>query len=205
MLRLTICSIALAACAICPAAASTITMDFQAYIDGEDQLIIRGPTLQWHHLTFAAVGRYAGANLPTVITTAIDGVTQMDAVQWIPTWPLPPPDEIRFEAFSSIFTGLTPAFPVSDVSVSLDVIQARSLLTIAQQPSLANGFTLILDFDDNAPSGPAFYEGEITFSTGPTAIPEPAPRYLFATALLMFLPWRKLSKTRDSAIHRYSV
>jgi hypothetical protein len=175
------------------ATAATITMDFRAYIDGEDQLIIRGPTLQWHHLTFAAVGRYAGANVPTVITTELDGVTQMNAVQWIPHWPLPPPDEIRFEAFSDIFTGLTPALPISDVSVSLDVIQARSLLTIAQQPSLANGFTLILDFNDNAPSGPDFYEGEITFSTGPTAIPEPTPRYLFTTGLVMLLAWGTLS------------
>ena len=37
-----------------------ITLEISALIDGRDQLIIQGDTLQWHHFDFAAVGRHLG-------------------------------------------------------------------------------------------------------------------------------------------------
>ena len=43
------------------ARAEIITLEVQALIDGIDQLIIQGNTLQWHHLDFAAVGRWGGS------------------------------------------------------------------------------------------------------------------------------------------------
>jgi hypothetical protein len=65
----------------------TITIDIQAFIDGRDQLIIQGNTLQWDHIDYAAVGRYLGANEPTIITTTLNGVTQLNQTDWYPTWP----------------------------------------------------------------------------------------------------------------------
>ncbi len=79
---------------------------FEALIDGRSQLIIDGTTLQWAHFDFAAPGRHEGANEPTIITAVQNSDVILDKVEWIPDWPLPPPDEIRFEAVSSIFTGL---------------------------------------------------------------------------------------------------
>ena len=48
---------------------TTLTIEIQAHIDGEDILIIDDNTLRWHHLTFAAVGRHEGGNQPTTIST----------------------------------------------------------------------------------------------------------------------------------------
>ena len=36
----------------------TITLDITAFIDGRDQLIIQGETLQWHHFDFCGCGAY---------------------------------------------------------------------------------------------------------------------------------------------------
>jgi hypothetical protein len=37
--------------------AAAFVVEIEALIDGRDQLIIQGNTLQWHHLRSAAVGR----------------------------------------------------------------------------------------------------------------------------------------------------
>ena len=79
--------------------AAAFVVEIEALIDGRDQLIIQGNTLQWHHLRFAAVGRHDGRNEPTVISTQLNGVTIMDGVEWIPQWSAPPPDRINSEEF----------------------------------------------------------------------------------------------------------
>src|SRR5579872_1091445 len=152
-----------------PASADTVTIDVRAFIDGRDLLIIKGHTLQWHHLDNAAVGRHQGdgnGNEPTIITTTRNGKTVMDHVNWIPNWPFPPPNEIRFEAFSSVFDTLKPHIPTDDaMTVTLTPIAARSSLTIAQLPSPSNDFTTILDFNDDPVGGADWYEALLTIST----------------------------------------
>jgi Domain of unknown function DUF11 len=143
----------------------TITLDITAYIDGRDQLIIQGGTLQWHHFDFAAVGRWGGANVPTTISTTLDGAPVLTKFNWTPDWPLPPPNEIRFEAFSSIFSGLDPSLPDSSMTVTLTPIQARDSVSIVQSPSASNGQTLIVEFNDDPSGGPAFYEVLLTIET----------------------------------------
>ena len=128
-------------------------------------MIIQGNTLQWNHFDYAAPGRLDGVNYPTIITTTLNGVTQMNGVDWIPTWPLPPPDPIRFPAMSSVFTGLTPAIP-DTTDVTLTVITARDSLTIAQLPTASNDFTTLLEFNDDPSAGAAWYEGLLTFGSG---------------------------------------
>ena len=123
------------------AQAQIYTLEIRAFIDGRDQLIIKGDTLQWHHFDHAAVGRWLGSNDVTTITTTLDGVTVLDHVNWIPDWPEPPPAEIRYEATSSVFTGLSPALPQSPMSVSLEIFQARYRLEVIQQPTALNNYT----------------------------------------------------------------
>ena len=142
-----------------------ITLDVSAYIDGRDELIIQGNTLQWDHFDFAAPGRLDGVNYPTIITTTLNGVTQMNGADWIPTWPFPPPDPIRFPTLSSVFTGLTPTIP-GTTDVSLNVIQARESMSIAQLPSASNNYTTLLEFNDDIEPGAAWYEGLLTFVSG---------------------------------------
>lgn len=160
------------------APAQVVTIDIQALIDGRDQLILRGNTLQWHHLDFAAVGRVKSLNEPTVITTALNGLTVMDHLGWIPYWPSLPPDEIRFEAFSSTFSIVTPSIPQTEVSVVLDIFQGREAVNIVQFPTDSNSFTTILEFNDNFTPGDANYAARLTY----TVVPEPS-----ALCLMTFL------------------
>jgi hypothetical protein len=166
--------------------AGTATYDIQAYIDGRDLLYIQGDTLQWHHLDYAAVGRWGGGNEPTIISSSLDGTPVMTDVDWYPTWPAPPPDEIRYPAWSSTFTGLDPAFPGAGISsVTLTPIVARYSLSIYQQPTMANGYTLVLDFNDDPIPGPAWYEGLVTVTT----VPDGGMSLLFLGLSLSGLAW----------------
>ena len=76
------------------ASASSVVLDISAYIDGRDLLIVHGDTLQWHHLDYAAVGRWHGTNQPTIISTSLDSIAQINNMLWVPRWPAAPPDEI---------------------------------------------------------------------------------------------------------------
>lgn len=149
--------------------ATTMTIQIEALIDGRDLLIVKDNTLQWHHLDFAAVGRHLGQNEPTYITTTLDGIVAMNHVAWVPDWPLPPPNEIRFDALSSIFTGLVPNFPEEGASVLIDLIDVRGAVDIEQTPNSANDFTLLVDFNDDPLGGSAWYTVVIRVE-----VPEPA-------------------------------
>jgi hypothetical protein len=166
--------------------ADTLTYDINALIDGRDLLIIQGNTLQWHHLDYAAVGRYGGQNLPTVVSSTDDGATVLNKYQWIPTWPLPPPDEIRFEAYSSVFSGLAPALPTTGrLGITVAPVDAGGSwclsepgrdtcgsVSIFQFPDTTNGNTAIVDFNDDPIGGAAFYTVQISVDTG-GSVPEP--------------------------------
>ncbi len=166
-----------------PAQAGTIALDIKALIDGRDDLIIQGDDLQWHHLDFAAVGRWEGFNVPTLVSTTVDGNPIMSDYAWTPDWPLPPPDEIRFEAYSSVFTGLDPGIPSQVTSVSVQVQQnVRTLVDIVQYPSAANAYTTIVEFNDDPFPGPAAAWATITFTTA--SVPEPSPVFLLGSGIL---------------------
>ncbi|MGA2265825.1 MAG: PEP-CTERM sorting domain-containing protein [Phycisphaerae bacterium] len=172
--------VALAAAVSAASANITMSLDIRAYTDGRDLLVIQGDTMQWHHLDFAAVGRWgkdiddsnAWANEPTILSTTLNGATVMNGYAWLPDWPGHPwPDEIRDEdSFSAVFSSLTPALPATDMTVDLTAIQARSELSIFQYPTAANGYTLILDFNDDDPSGADWYEAKVDINY----VPEPA-------------------------------
>lgn len=155
------------------AAATTITVEIEAMIDGRDWLIITGNTLQWHHFDYAAVGRHEGLNEPTIISTKLNNVVQMDHVSWFPEWPEEPPAEIRYEAFSSVFTNLVPSVPPTDMvieDVTLILIQSRWATTLKE-------FTedsVIIEFNDNPPANPDWYKVQVNIDV----IPEPATVFL---------------------------
>lgn len=175
-----------------PAQAGTIVLDIKALIDGRDDLIIQGDTLQWHHFDFAAVGRWEGFNVPTLISTTVDGTPIMSDYAWTPDWPLPPPNEIRFEAYSSVFTGLQPGIPSQVTSVSVATEQdVRTLISIVQYPSAANTYTTIVEFNDDPFPGAAAAWGRITFTT--SGVPEPSSLFLLGMGLfgIAGYAWRR--------------
>jgi len=136
-----------------------VTHAIRAFIDGRDQLVVEGSNWSWHHLDHAAVGRWNGGNEPTYV----------DGLAWVPDWPLPPPDEIRFDATSSVLTGVSPSAPTRASSILVTVNQARGHVSLVQYPSADNSFRTIIEFDDNAFSGPDWYDVEVTW-TPQTAI-----------------------------------
>ena len=163
--------------------AAAFVVEIEALIDGRDQLIVQGNTLQWHHFDFAAVGRHQGQNLPTIISTQLNGVTLMDRVEWVPDWSAPPPDPIRFEEFSSVFSGLTPALPFAELSVQLIEVESRNSTTIVELPTAANGFSTIIEFNDNPAGSSEIYIARLEFDIV-TEAPEPGAVALFGIGLL---------------------
>ena len=144
------------------AGGTTFTYTFTACMDGRDLLMIQGSTLQWQHLDYQAVGLAndcpPGASDAVGIDTTNNGTAGL-STSWLPTWALNPPPS---GTLSSTFTGLSPALPSGPMTVSLNVIAARTSLTIYQQPSAANNWTLILDFNDDPLPGATVYTGEVT-------------------------------------------
>ena len=140
-----------------PPPPTNASIEISALIDGRDQLIVRDGALQWEHFDNAAVGRHDGRNVPTTITSTVDGQVVLDHVDWIPDWSAPPPDNIRRHELSSVFTGLLPEFPELEQTVQLTSVQVRREASIVQQPSEANDYTLVVEFNDNSAGGSDMY------------------------------------------------
>lgn len=162
------------------------SLQVEAYIDGRDQLIIQGNMVQWEHFDYAAVGRWNGNNYPTYLKTP--DINEA----WTPTWPQPVPDEIRFHADSSIFTGLSPALPAAPVTVTLTNLTnpLRGPVTIVQFPEAGNGYTLKVEFNDNIQEFAAWYSVELNI----TPTPLPAAIWLLGSGLLGLAGWGRFSK-----------
>ncbi len=177
--------VALSACTL-PADAATLVYDVTGHIDSNDFLIIHDSTLQWQHTDTggAAVGRHSGNNFPTLLSSTLDGVTHLPPTNWTPTWPQPVPNDIRFDAFSSVFSDLSPGLPgFQPLSVQATVLTGRGSLTVTQLPVAANDYTLIVRFSDGF-NGSQDLRGLITVIT-------PEPTCLTAVFALPLLLRRK--------------
>jgi hypothetical protein len=143
----------------------TATLSVRAYIDGSSYLVIQGDVVYWHHTGSDAPGRTSGPYQPTYL----------NGEAWYPSWPDVPDSRNRdCDCHSSTYVGIPYLAPRGQV-VSLGIVQARHRVTIIQQPSVANGYTLIVDFDDGPPPSADWYEITLTYlaSESPTATPIP--------------------------------
>jgi hypothetical protein len=146
--------------------AGTEIYDVDAWIDTTDYLYIHGSTLQWEHKTSGSPAGTHNGTEATIISSSLDGVTEMSDVSWVQTWPSPLPGD----AFSSTFTSLDPAVPLSGLlSVSVSNISGRGTASIVQEPSAANGETTIVKFTDGF-NGAAYLDAEITIVPEPVAV-----------------------------------
>lgn len=129
---------------------------FRAWIDGRSRLVLDDSTARWDHFDFAAPGR-----LDCNIGAAIQPTT-IDGFDWFPVWPDVPDCENRDCGCSSdTYTGLLPAIPDAEVFVALNVIVARGPVTLVEVPQAANGYRVVIEFDDNGFNGADWYEIEI--------------------------------------------
>jgi hypothetical protein len=138
--------------------------DVDAWIDTTDYLYIQGTTFQWEHKTSGSPAGTHGGPEPTVITTYLNGMMEMNGYDWNQTWPDPLPSD----AFSSVLASLNPELPLTGTLIgTVSNISGRGTPSIYQEPSAANGDTLIVQFSDGA-DGAAYLDAQIT------VVPEPA-------------------------------
>lgn len=120
-------------------AAPTIkTLQIEARVDGRSEIRLQGNHLWWHHREYSAPG-WRG---PGYDATLVNGVP------WSPVWPSPG-DNSFCNCDSSLLTSGFEALTGIGQVVVLEVIRGRDDVDIAQQPSAANGFTLVVDIDDD--------------------------------------------------------
>jgi probable HAF family extracellular repeat protein len=150
-------AVLLVVCWCHPAAAYSLKV--KAWIDGESQLVIQKNTVYWHNLSANAPGYEAQTKpLPTYLTTA-----QMGTVAWHPTgWS----NGTYGDTTSAPFTKLKLPLAAAGQTVKVTPISVRGNFTIAQQPTAANDYTLILDFDDKSLGGADWYEVSLEFIPG---------------------------------------
>lgn len=160
-----------------PAAGHASTLVIEAYVDGRDQIALRGDTAQWLHFDYAAVGRWDNQDLPTYF----------NGVAWTPTWlGYPAPNEIRVSgAVSSTYTGLSPALPEGHMGVTLiNLTSGRGPVSIVQFPDAANAYTLKIEFNDNDIGLPAAsYAGWYTVQLEISPVLEPSAYALWLAGL----------------------
>ena len=144
-----------------PGEACGCPIRIEADIDGRSHLILSPGSAQWHHYDYAAPGRLVEVDcgrpqmtLPTII----------DGIEWYPEWPDVPTEENRnCNCLSDTYEGIERRIPPAALTPVLNSIQYRWLPAIVQQPTAANGYTTIIEFDDNGFSCADTYIVELSF------------------------------------------
>lgn len=134
---------------------SQSSLNIRAFIDGRDQIIIKGSVIQWLHFSSCAPGRLSFQNLPTYINNTA----------WYPVWPDIPNAENRQKCFSSVYSELNPPLPSKTETYYLTKISGTGGMFIVQQPNDTNKFTLIIEFEDTLPPGAQWYETTIEWKS----------------------------------------
>ncbi len=140
-----------------PAGPTVQSIHVSAQVDGRSLLVIRGNEVGWAHIDWAAPGRHQGSDFPTMI----------NGEKWFPVWPdTGDPALLHCNCESDFFDQLDPSLPEEPVSVSVDLVIGRGLVCVEELPTAENGWTLIVDFDDNSGGGPVTYYVILTLESG---------------------------------------
>jgi hypothetical protein len=136
------------------------TIDVKAWIDGSDYLYIQGNEVWYIHRNYQFPGLWnASIPLPTYINND----------PWNPQWPdysdypgggYSHPNQRSLDTYTS----LNPPQPLQPIEISLEVIRARNEISIWQYPSNVNGYTTVVLFNDDPPSGADWYEFKLNWT-----------------------------------------
>ena len=135
------------------AVAEALVIPIEAHIDGRSRLEFTPTSVQWLHLDFAAPGRHAPLELPTIINNE----------EWYPLWPDVPDKENRDCLCYSGKLSYTAPWTSTD-TISLQIIEARENVSIIESPTSQNGGKLVIEFDDDLTGGYAWYRINLVIS-----------------------------------------
>ena len=156
----------LAAVAAGTAATNVVTVEVRDWQDGRDWLILQNDSIRWEHWEFNVPGVEAGHNDPTFITTTLNGVNVLTNQAWYPQWP----EGMGSGAYSAPFSTLIPALPAGSLtSFRMEVIAARDAADLIQLPAANNGYTTIVELDDDPASSADWYDVRLIYE----CVPEP--------------------------------
>ncbi len=144
---------------------SPVVLTISAWIDGESQLTLQGSSVTWHNLSFVAPGLHPGAGQFPTTSLVSCGIN----LGWCPSWGPGCPCTATTQCGSGVvssdtFTQLTPPLPAVAQTIGFAATQCREACSLTQQPTAANGYTAIVDFNDSVMSGPAEYEVTLTYT-----------------------------------------
>lgn len=150
--------------------ASTVGYGVSVWIDGDSVLYIQGNTLRWTTRQYQNVGSY-NYSVPfttTNVTTTVDGITSQ-SFQWQPAYS-------QGGSTSDPYVGLSPALPMLPAMYSVSVSHGRGVVSVLQNPSASNNYTLGIDFNDAPQPGADLYTVTITpAGCASAAVPVPTP------------------------------
>lgn len=139
------------------AAPQVTVLNIQAEIDGRSRLELAGADVRWRHFDFAAPGRLECDLGNPAEPTLLGGVA------WWPAWPDTPTCENRDcgGCTSDVWNATPTPLPLVPFTVQLVVRSARGTVTIVEQPMAANGFRVVIEFNDDIWGGAAWYDVDL--------------------------------------------
>jgi hypothetical protein len=127
----------------------------KAEIDGRSRLVFQGNTVRWEHYDFGLPGLWGPEEDPTVI----------NGVEWLPLWEsLHRRKPIRSDVLQ-LPTFLAP----ESATFSVQVLQGPGTVTIHEQPSSGNGYSLVVEFYDRKHEGLHEYSVQLLDTAGDPA------------------------------------
>jgi hypothetical protein len=155
-LRLAAAAVMVAGIGVGTVGAQTSSVTIEAFIDGRSRAIVQDATIRWQHLDFERPGRWNGGNHPTYLTVRQGKTVELPRFAWLPVW------IANGNNSEPIGLGEGPFGSECDPA-ALRIQQARGIVEIIQQPTIANGLTTIVEFNDNQPLAAAWYIVEVTW------------------------------------------
>jgi hypothetical protein len=132
-------------------------LEVRAYIDGRSRLVLQGNSARWDHRDWSAPGRWRGADLPTYF----------NAEPLFPAWPdRSLGTENKDCNCESSSMALAQELAPSGQRARIESNVGRGSVSIAQQPSAANGNALVIEIID-PPEGADWYQFVIVYPTLP--------------------------------------
>lgn len=123
----------------------------RGFVDGKAQLVFGATKVKWHSIDAAAPGLWQGHKEATFL----------NGVAWTPAWPSDGENR-DCNCDSQPSPDVAQGLAAIDQVVTVQKIEGRGDVSVSEQPSAANGFTVKIDLNDPQ-DGASWYELTLDF------------------------------------------